>query len=139
MKKVCRDVTITVLVPDHADIDDVEIVTTSKASYAGQDLDGTLVAEPLYMVEPEPPKPICPKCSKEIDSLVVYWPATVVGTAEFSNGGLNVEIDHELSNLNDITREDEQTYCCPECDEQLFKAGDEDRVAWFLENVSTNS
>lgn len=133
MKEIRRDFTAVVEVPDDVSVDDVEIVVVAEASATGKPLpEPTVLAEEPYVVEPEPPKPVCPKCGKEIGYLVVYWPATVTGTAEFSNDGLNVEFVDGLNDLNDIAREDEQIYCCPECSEQLFKAGDEDRVADFL-------
>jgi len=135
MKKIRRELTVTVEVPDHVDVKDVEIATVAKVSCAGQELDGTIVARPLYVVESEPPvrpKPVCPKCAKEIDHLIVYWPATVTGIAELSNDELRVELDYDFNDPKDVAREDEQTYHCPECDEQFFKAGDEDEVTNFL-------
>jgi len=137
MKEVRRDFTAIVEVPDYVSVGDVEIVATVEASYAEQTVEARILAEEPYVVEPEPapaPRPKCPKCGKEISFLNVHWPATVCGTAEFSNDGLNVEFADGINDLNDIAREDEQVYCCPECDEELFKAGDEDRVANFLKN-----
>ena len=137
MKKVRRDFTAIVEVPDYVSVDDVEIVATVEASYAEQTVEAKILAEDPYVVQPEPapaPKPICPKCGKEISSLKVFWPATVCGTAEFSNDGLNVEFADGINDLNDIAQEDKQVYCCPECEAELFKAGDEDRVANFLVN-----
>ncbi len=137
MKEIRRDFTATIEVPDYIGVNDVEIVATVEASYAEQTVEPRVVAEEPYVVELEPaeaPKPKCPKCGEEIGSLNVYWPATVCGTAEFSNDGLNVEFTDGINDLNDIAKEDEQVYCCPECEKELFKAGEEDKVAVFLRN-----
>lgn len=137
MKEVRRDFTVTAKVPDYIGVDEVEITVTAEASYAEQTVEPAVVAEEPYVVIPEPPeapKPKCPKCGKEIGFLKVCWPATVWGTAEFSNDGLNVEFVDEFYNPSDIAEEDKQVYYCPECEEQLFKAGEEDKVAEFLTN-----
>lgn len=144
MKKISRDFTAIIEVGDDIDVEEVEMVATIEASYIPSGVsfvEPTVIAGEPYVVEPEPPrapKPICPKCSKEIEHLTAYWPATVIGTARFVNGELSVEFTDD-NQLNDIVEEDKQAYHCPECDEELFKAGDEDRVIWFLENVATNT
>ncbi len=137
MKEIRRDFTAIVEVPDHIGVDEVEITAKAEASYAGQTVQPRVLAEEPYEAEPEPPevpKPECPKCGVKIGFLTVYWPATVTGTAEFSNDGLNVEFVDEINDLDDIAKEDEQVYCCPECEAQLFKAGEEVKVAEFLKN-----
>ena len=137
MKEIRRDITVVVEVPDYVSVDDVEIVATAEASYAEQTVETKILAEEPYVVQPEPPevpKPKCPKCAAEISSLNVFWPATITGTAEFSNDGLNVEFVDGLNDPHDIAREDEQVYCCPECEAELFKAGEESKVAEFLKN-----
>jgi len=137
VKEVCRDFRAVVEVPDYVSVGDVEIVATVEASYAEQTVEARILAEEPYVVEPEPaeaPRPKCPECGEEIGFLNVFWPATVTGTAEFSNNGLNIEFIDGVNDLYDITKEDEQVYCCPECKKELFKAGEEDKVAVFLKN-----
>lgn len=136
MKEIRRDFTVVAEVPDYIGVDEVEITITAVASYAEQTVEPKVLAEEPYVVEPEPPevpKPKCPKCGEEIEFLNVYWPATVSGTAEFSNDGLNVEFVDGVNDLEDIAKEDEQVYCCPHCEAEFFKAGQEAEVAAFLQ------
>jgi len=137
VKEIRRDFTVVMEVPDHVGADEVEITISPEASYAEQTVEPRVLAEEPYVAEPEPaeaPKPKCPKCGEEIRFLNVFWPATITGMAEFSNDRLNVEFYDGINELNDIAQEDKQVYCCPKCEKELFKAGEEDKVASFLEN-----
>lgn len=78
-----------------------------------------------------PPKPKCPKCGEEIEMLMGVYSASVSGWASILNGELNLQLEESFK-LRDIIDEDSATWHCPRCDEQLFKAGEEDKMTVFL-------
>ena len=78
-----------------------------------------------------PPKPKCPKCGKVIDGLSGTYPAIVCGYASILNGVLDTQFD-EQTKVWEIIDEDGAVWCCPECDAELFKAGQEAEMTAFL-------
>jgi len=93
---------------------------------------GTFMESHISLIGlPKPTKPKCPKCGKEIDVLIGSYSAIVSGLASIMNGELNVQLDENIKSW-DIVTENSETWHCPDCDEQLFKAGDEDKMTAFL-------
>lgn len=78
-----------------------------------------------------PPKPKCPKCGKETKYLVGAYQATIPGRASILDGELELQLDEE-SHLWELIDEDSVKWYCPECDAELFKAGQEDEMTAFL-------
>lgn len=78
-----------------------------------------------------PPKPKCPKCSKEMDYLIGTYAAVISGRANILNGVLDMQLEEEPK-VWEIIDEDSAVWCCPECDAELFKAGQEAEMTAFL-------
>lgn len=87
--------------------------------------------------QPKPVKPKCLKCGEEIEMLMGIYSATVSGWASILKGELNLQLEESLK-LQDIIVEDSATWHCPRCDEQLFKAGEEDKMTVFLKGEISN-
>lgn len=82
-----------------------------------------------------PPKPKCPKCGKEIEGLMGNYPAVVGGYASILDGELNLQLN-ESYHLWELVDEDSVIWSCPECDAELFKAGQEAEMTAFLKRES---
>ncbi|MBA7638616.1 hypothetical protein ES703_46272 [subsurface metagenome] len=135
VKEIRRDFTLVVGVPDNVRPEECEIiVNTASASFPGGNAQPSVIAEEPYEVEPEEPpkpKPKCPKCGEGVEMLIGAYSATVSGWVSILKGELNLQLDENLKSW-EIVDEDSVTWHCPHCDEQLFKAGEEDKMTVFL-------
>lgn len=78
-----------------------------------------------------PLKPKCPKCGKEIEGLEGSYTATVGGYASIFDGELNLQLNEDCK-LWELVDEDSVIWYCPECNAELFKAGQEAEMIAFL-------
>lgn len=78
-----------------------------------------------------PPKPKCPKCGKEIEHLVGVYKATASGWVNILDGKLNLQLEEDLKPWEMID-EDSAVWYCPECEAELFRAGQEAEMTAFL-------
>lgn len=72
-----------------------------------------------------PPKPKCPRCGAEIESLVGYYSAVVTGYVKLSGGNLDFWLDDDINDLKDIIDNESVSWHCSVCNEELFRAGEE--------------
>jgi len=78
-----------------------------------------------------PPKPVCPKCGMEIELLCGGYSAVVPAKACISEGELYIDIIDGIK-VYDVIEGEVETWHCPECDAELFKAGEEAEMTAFL-------
>jgi len=78
-----------------------------------------------------PPKPVCPKCGMEIELLCGGYSAVVPAKACISEGELYIDIIDGIK-VYDVIEGEVETWHCPECDAELFNAGEEDKMTAFL-------
>ena len=71
------------------------------------------------------PNPECPKCGAPINDLTGFYAATVVGYVKLDCGQLSYGLDDDVNDLKDIIDEDNVSWHCPVCNEELFRAGEE--------------
>lgn len=78
-----------------------------------------------------PPKPKCPKCGKEIDILCSSYQAIISGWANIVDGELNMQLVEDCK-LYELIDEGSVIWSCPECEAELFRAGQEAEMIAFL-------
>lgn len=141
MKEIRRDFTVVIDVPDEVKPEDCDITVEASASYLGshEPARASVLPEEPYEVEPELPKPKCPKCGEEIDSLTVSWRAgNIPGYATIVDGKLDTEAIDSVK-VWELIVDDSAVYSCPECEETLFKADEEDKAEEFLKNIPSEA
>lgn len=80
---------------------------------------------------PQPFMPECPGCGEGLDSLIGCYPASVPAEATIINGVLIIDLVDGLK-ITDVITDKVESWHCPNCEKELFKADEEGKMTSFL-------